>query len=363
MSVNIVTVVGARPQFIKAAAFSRWAQNHGNGKISEKIIHTGQHYDHNMSEVFFRELDIPKPAFRFNLKGNTHGHMTGGMLADIEDILIQEKPDCVLIYGDTNSTLAGALAAIKMHIPIAHVEAGLRSYNRKMPEEINRVLSDQISSRLYCPTDNAVQNLAKEGITDGVLNVGDIMYDVALHYREIAKEKSDVFERFDLAGKGYILSTTHRAENTDDDARLTAICSAMGAIAEEYPVIFPMHPRTRKIIDSKGLNHMLGSVQIVDPVPFLDMVRLQMDARAILTDSGGVQKEAYFYQVPCITMRDQTEWVETVTAGWNQLVPAETSAITETTLNATSPSDPATGLYGNGNTAELICKNLAVTFG
>lgn len=363
MPVKIITIVGARPQFIKAAAFSRWVRNRACEGIVEKIIHTGQHYDDNMSKVFFRELDIPAPEFHLELKGSSHGHMTAGMLLDIEDILTDEKPDCLLIYGDTNSTLAGALAAVKMHIPIAHIEAGLRSYNRNMPEEINRVLSDQISTRLYCPTDNAIQNLAREGIIDGIVNVGDIMYDVALYYRDIAMQNSDVFSRMNVEKKHYILSTIHRAENTDDKIRMSAICSALREIAEVAPVIMPLHPRTRKILAREGLDASLGKVNIVDPLPFLDMVRLQIDARAILTDSGGLQKEAYFHQVPCVTIRDQTEWVETVEAGWNCLVEPEAAIISETAIKATAPDKIHEGLYGNGNTAQLIYDDLIAMFG
>ena len=363
MPVKIITIVGARPQFIKAAAFSRWARNQACGGIVEKIIHTGQHYDENMSEVFFRELDIPAPEFQLELKGSSHGHMTAGMLIGIEDILTDEKPDCLLVYGDTNSTLAGALAAVKIHIPVAHVEAGLRSYNRNMPEEINRVLSDQISTRLYCPTDNAIQNLAREGIIDGIVNVGDILYDVALHYRDIAMQNSDIFSRMNLEKKRYFLSTIHRAENTDDKIRMSAICSALGEIAETAPVIMPLHPRTRKILAREGLDAALGKVNVVDPLPFLDMVRLQIDARTILTDSGGLQKEAYFHQVPCVTIRDQTEWVETVETGWNCLVNPEAGMISETAIKATAPDKIHKELYGNGNTAELIYDDLITTFG
>lgn len=361
MPLNVITIVGARPQFIKAAAFSRWVRDHGAGRIAEKIIHTGQHYDDNMSEVFFRELDIPTPAFRFQVAGSTHGRMTGAMIADIEDVLIEQKPDCVLIYGDTNSTLAGAIAAVKLHIPIAHVEAGLRSSNRRMPEEINRVVSDQLAARLYCPSDNACRNLMKEGITEGVVNVGDIMYDVALHYRDHALNRSDAIERLGLEDGNYILSTIHRAENTDVPERLAEICKALGAVSARIPVVLPLHPRTRKIIERDGLLPSLGATRIVDPLPLLDMIRLLMSARVVLTDSGGVQKEAYFYEVPCVTIRDQTEWVETVDAGWNRLVQPDAAVITETALAVGRPAEPNSGIYGAGDTARRIGEDLIAT--
>jgi UDP-GlcNAc3NAcA epimerase len=363
MALNIVTVVGARPQFIKAAAFSRWVRERSNGAVREKIIHTGQHYDENMSDVFFRELDIPAPSFRFEIGGTTHGKMTGAMIGQIEDVLLQEKPDCLLIYGDTNSTLAGAIAAAKLHVPIAHVEAGLRSSNRLMPEEINRVVSDQLASRLYCPSQNACKNLAREGIVAGVLNVGDIMYDVALHYRDIARNKSDALTRLGLTSGQYILSTVHRAENTDVPERLEQICAGIGELARHIRVVLPLHPRTRNIIREKGLQHALGLATIVDPLPFLDMIRLQTEARAIVTDSGGIQKEAYFYGVPCVTVRDQTEWTETVDAGWNRLVQPNAVKIADLALSVKAPLDPVPGIYGDGDAARRIGEDLLAALG
>ena len=326
MTCKIVTIVGARPQFIKAAAVSREILKHA-GSLDEVMVHTGQHYDPNMSQVFFDELEIPAPHYNLEISGGGHGAMTGRMLEGIERILLDEKPDWVLIYGDTNSTLAGALAAAKLHIPVAHVEAGLRSFNMRMPEEINRILADRVSTLLLCPTAVAVDNLAREGITQGVHNVGDVMYDVALHYRERARVGSRILQTLALREKKFALATCHRAENTDDPARLEGIVSALAQIAADMPVVLPLHPRTRKLLQQFGLERHLAALTVVDPLPFLDMVALEQAARVILTDSGGVQKEAFFYRVPCITMRDETEWVETVELGWNHLAGADRATI------------------------------------
>lgn len=358
MTFRILTVVGARPQFVKAAALSRYIRENLADAVSEQIVHTGQHYDDNMSDVFFTQLDIPRPTFRFEVEGTTHGAMTGKMLADIEGVLLSERPDCLLVYGDTNSTLAGALAAAKIHVPVAHVEAGLRSFNKRMPEEINRIMSDHISTRLYCPTDRACQNLANEGITKGVRNVGDIMYDVALHYADLAVQISSIMRAIDLTPGGFVLATIHRAENTDSPERIEAICRGLGLLAEQMDVVFPLHPRTRKIIQENGLGGLLGKTKLVDPVPFLDMVVLQKNARAICTDSGGVQKEAFFYGVPCITLRDETEWVETVDAGWNKLVTPQAEDIRDAVLSARAPRGDKPNLYGTGNTAQTIVSDL-----
>lgn len=324
---KIVTVVGARPQFIKAAAVSRAIRNDYAEQIEEVLVHTGQHYDDNMSKVFFEELDIPHPKYNLEISGGQHGAMTGRMLEAVENVLLQEKPDWLLIYGDTNSTLAGALAAAKLHIPVAHVEAGLRSFNMRMPEEINRILADRVSSLLFCPTENAVNNLKAEGISKGVHNVGDVMYDVALFYRDRARQQSTIMQTLGLTPGGFTLATCHRAENTDDPNRLGEILSALAEVAGQLPVVLPLHPRTRKLIGENGLSHHLAPLIVTDPLPFLDMVALEQAARIILTDSGGVQKEAFFYGVPCITMRDETEWVETVDLGWNRLVGASSHAI------------------------------------
>jgi len=357
---KIITVVGARPQFIKAAAVSRAISSQFFDQIEEKIIHTGQHFDENMSQVFFDELDIPKPHYNLSVSGGSHGSMTGKMLQGIEEILIKEKPDWLLIYGDTNSTLAGALAASKLHIPIAHVEAGLRSFNMRMPEEVNRIVSDRISTVLFCPTETAVQNLKAEGITRGVHNVGDVMYDVALHYKERAAQSSDILERLNLQAKNYILATCHRAENTDDIIRLTNIIEALAQLAKSMPVVLPLHPRTKKLLADFRIENKLGSILCVDPLPFLDMVALEQSAKIIMTDSGGVQKEAFFYGVPCITMREETEWVETVDLGWNILVGASKEKILEA-ANSFLNRDLKKAItlpYGNGDASVGVIKNL-----
>ncbi|WAF85595.1 UDP-N-acetylglucosamine 2-epimerase (non-hydrolyzing) [Metapseudomonas otitidis] len=358
MTRKIVTIVGARPQFIKAAAVSREILKHP-GTLEEVMVHTGQHYDPNMSQVFFDELEIPAPKYNLEVSGGTHGSMTGRMLEGIEKILIDEKPNWVLIYGDTNSTLAGALAAAKLHIPVAHVEAGLRSFNMRMPEEVNRILSDRVSTLLLCPTQTAVANLALEGLTQGVHNVGDVMYDVALYYRERARASSRILETLGLVERAFALATCHRAENTDDAVRLEGIISALAEIARDVPVVIPLHPRTKKLLQQFGLEHYLAGLIVVEPLPFLDMVALEQAAKVILTDSGGVQKEAFFYQVPCITLRDETEWVETVELGWNQLVGASNTQITSAYSSLASPvRTTQVAPYGNGSASRLILEEL-----
>ena len=361
MSIKIVTIVGARPQFIKAAAVSRAIRDGYADRIEEVLVHTGQHYDENMSKVFFEELDIPQPKYNLEISGGQHGAMTGRMLEAVEKVLLEEKPDWVLIYGDTNSTLAGALAAAKLHIPVAHVEAGLRSYNMRMPEEINRILSDRVSSLLFCPTETAISNLKAEGLTSGVCNVGDVMYDVALFYRARARQQSTVLNRLNLAEGGFALATCHRAENTDDPKRLTEIVSALAEIARQVPVVFPLHPRTRKLIAESGLLHHLAAVTVTEPLPFLDMMALEQAAKVILTDSGGVQKEAFFYGVPCITMRDETEWVETVESGWNRLVGASGAAIRAAMAEVMKAGVTGASVspYGQGDAANRIVSRLA----
>ncbi len=371
VSMKILTVVGARPQFIKAAMVSRaiiaYNQNvegKPQAQITEVILHTGQHYDDNMSRIFFDQLGIPKPAYNLQVGSGSHGETTGMMLAGIERVLGEEKPDWVLVYGDTNSTLAGALAACKLHIPVAHVEAGLRSYNKRMPEEINRVLTDHVSTLLLCPTKVAVVNLAKEGITRNVHQVGDVMYDAALMFGELADKDSGILERLLLKKKSYYLVTVHRAENTDEPQRLKNIFAAFCEIAtKDCPVVLPLHPRTRGVLVQHGLARQKDSlsdgvyyplecsnpyVKMVDPVSFLDMVMLEKYAKVILTDSGGVQKEAYFHKVPCVTLRDETEWVETVEAGANVLVGADRERIRRACMR--DHSQPAeTRLYGDGD--------------
>ena len=311
---KIVTVVGARPQFIKCASVSRELR-----KVAQEIlVHTGQHYDDSMSASFFRELEIPEPDYNLGVGSGPHGAQTGEMLRKIEEILDKEKPDTLLIYGDTNSTLAGALAAAKLHVPVAHVEAGLRSFNNAMPEEINRIVADHVSTWLFCPTDTAVNNLKKEGITSGVHQVGDVMLDALTHNIKIAESKSVILEKLGLSPKSYYLATVHRAENTDDRPRLSAILAAFDAISKELPVIWPMHPRTRKKLADAGLK-LADKVTAIEPASYLDMLKLESNAQAILTDSGGVQKEAFWLGVPCITLRDETEWVETLKEAGNQL--------------------------------------------
>ncbi len=356
---KILTIVGARPQFIKAAAVSRAIRDHYQGSIEEILVHTGQHYDANMSKVFFEDLDIPEPKFNLEISGGQHGEMTGRMLEGVEKILSSERPDWVLIYGDTNSTLAGALAAAKLHIPVAHVEAGLRSFNMRMPEEVNRILSDRVSTKLFCPTETAVENLKAEGITQGVHNVGDVMYDVALFYKDIASERSKIKQELGLEEKSFALATCHRAENTDDLSRLAEILKGLSAISKHMQVVLPLHPRTRKIINQHGLQTYLDQLVVVEPLAFLDMIALEQSAALILTDSGGVQKEAFFYGVPCVTMRDETEWVETVDLGWNTLVGASSEKISHAAKIAKANSvankqQP----YGNGDAAQQIVSAL-----
>ena len=354
---KLVTIVGARPQFIKAAAVSRVIRDRFSGEIEEIIVHTGQHYDENMSEVFFVELDIPRPVYNLEIAGGSHGAATGRMLEAIETVLIKEKPDWVLIYGDTNSTLAGALAAAKLHIPVAHVEAGLRSFNMRMPEEINRILVDRVSRLLFCPTDTAVKNLVAEGFAKGVYNVGDVMYDVSLFYRELAGDRSTILRDLNLEEGHYVLATCHRAENTDDPARLLGIVDALADIAGDTPVVLPLHPRTRAMLDSQDRMSRLSKVKLVKPLPFLDMIRLEQSACAIVTDSGGVQKEAYFFGVPCITTRDETEWVETVASDWNTLVGADRWQIVEAWHAVTRPAERP-DYYGDGAAAQKVVDQL-----
>lgn len=323
--------------------------------LNEVIVHTGQHFDENMSGVFFDELGIPKPKYNLEISNLTHGAMTGRMLEGIEAIIRDETPDAVLVYGDTNSTLAGALAAAKLLVPVAHVEAGLRSFNMKMPEEINRALTDRISTLLFCPTRTAVTNLSNEGIRDGVHNVGDVMYDASLMFRDVARSRPSPLDEFGVSEKGYVLATCHRAENTDDPVRLKSILSALSAIAEETSVILPIHPRTRNLIQKGGLETSLGKVKLVEPLPFLAMVSMEQSARAIITDSGGIQKEAYFYRVPCVTVRDETEWVETVESGWNILAGADSGKIIQAYRNsASNPSREEKDVYGDGRSAHKI---------
>lgn len=345
---KLLTIIGARPQFIKAATVSRVVRQRDD--ISEVLVHTGQHYDANMSDVFFKELDIPRPDHHLGIGGGPHGQMTGRQLEAIETVLLFEKPDMVLVYGDTNSTLAGALAAVKLHIPVAHVEAGLRSFNRKMPEEINRILTDHAADLLFAPTQTAMTNLANEGLKGKRLHlVGDVMYDAALFYRERA-QKPDWFDDLSITDGNFVLATIHRAENTDDPARLSAIFE--GLARSECPIILPMHPRTRQRLADMGISPA-ANLHLVNPTGYLEMIWLEMHCVVVATDSGGVQKEAYFHRKSCVTLRDETEWVELVEAGWNTLVGANAEMIA-TTLVDVVKQDRSRVFYGDGDSANKI---------
>jgi UDP-GlcNAc3NAcA epimerase len=361
---RIVTIVGARPQFVKAAVVSRALAN-VDRSIDERILHTGQHFDDNMSGVFFREMGIPQPSASLGIGGGAHGQMTGRMLESIEQFLMADRPDWVLVYGDTNSTIAGALAAAKLHIPVAHVEAGLRSFNRRMPEEVNRVLTDHISSLLFAPTTNAVSNLYAEGIRgDMVWQVGDVMFDAMLHYRARAEGCSEVLSRLGLDPRGYVLATVHRAENTDDPSRLTAILSGLGVLSEIAPVILPLHPRTMNLLsDDCRLRSPFGRVRVIEPVGYLDMLMLESNAGLVATDSGGLQKEAYFCGVPCITLRDETEWVELVECGANVLVGAHAERIASEGRARFGRSVQCEPLYGHGDAGFRVAEALTRTAG
>jgi UDP-GlcNAc3NAcA epimerase len=351
---KVVSVVGARPQFVKAAVVSR-ALRAVEG-LREVFVHTGQHYDDNMSRIFFEELEIPQPDYNLGIGGGTHGQNTGRMLEAIEAVLLKEKPHAVLVYGDTDSTLAGALAAVKLHIPVAHVEAGLRSFNRRMPEEINRVLTDHASDILFAPTETAVKNLLREGIPEERVHlVGDVMYDAALLYGEKAERHSDVLARLGLSPKGYVLATIHRADNTDSPERLRVILEALAEVNRWVPVVFPVHPRTRERIKRFGLDSALKVLVVTDPVGYLDMIKLEKNAQLIVTDSGGVQKEAFFYRVPCVTLREETEWVELVSAGWNTLCPPlDKAQVTQTILESLGRVGVDLFAYGDGRAGNII---------
>jgi len=426
--IKIVTVIGARPQFIKAATISRVIEKHNiekkNPEVQEIIVHTGQHYDLNMSQIFFDQLKIPVPKYHLEVGSGSHGQMTGKMLVEIETVLQKEKPDWVLVYGDTNSTLAGALVAVKLHIPVGHVEAGLRSFNRRMPEEINRVVTDQISTMLFCPTETAVNNLKREGFknilnptnlypacpvapADGtgvkslpsemftpwnaqpiqlgqslshkgashltgatnpinsdnplILNVGDVMYDAFLAFKDQALKKSKILSDLELQADSYCLATVHRQENTDDTSKLFSIFSAFEELAgRECPFIIPLHPRTRQSLKNLELKVVNSPyVRLISPVDYVDMIALELCAKVILTDSGGMQKEAFFAQTPCITLRNETEWVETVEAGWNYLAGTDTRSIIKAFNSATNfDLGVPPHLFGDGNAANLILQHL-----
>lgn len=353
---KVVSVIGARPQFIKAAPVSRALRAVGH---TEVLVHTGQHYDDEMSAVFFRELEIPEPDYNLGVGSGPHGWQTGQMLMRIEEVLLAEKPDWALVYGDTNSTLAGALAAVKLCIPLAHVEAGLRSFNRAMPEEHNRVLTDHCSDLLFCPTQTAVDNLVREGITRGVHWVGDTMYDAVLQFAEMARQRSTILRDLGLKPKGYLVATVHRPYNTDVSENLRNILAAFLEIGE--PLVFPVHPRAQRKIAELGmldLERAACNVRLIEPVGYLDMLVLEQNARLILTDSGGMQKEAYFFGVPCVTLRPETEWVETVEAGWNVVVGADRERIVEAAESHVGSQNTTPLLFGDGHASRTILQIL-----
>lgn len=378
---KVVTVVGARPQFVKAAAVRRAIETYSEQRaltgrrrsrkaFQEVLIHTGQHYDYGMDGVFFKELQLPKPDHHLGVGSGSHARQTALMLERIEAIVQKEKPDVVMVYGDTNSTLAGALVAAKLDIPVAHVEAGLRSYNRVMPEETNRVLTDHLSTLLFCPTLQSVRNLQKEGIRNGkekvVKRVGDVMYDSILYYSNVADKTSTILKdlllraTLDSRLSNYYLATLHRAENTDDPSRLKSILAALREIGKDAPVILPLHPRTQKMMKTYGLRLTGERIRPTDPVSYLAMLALEKNARAILTDSGGVQKEAYWLHVPCFTLREETEWVETVESGWNVLVGTETGRIVAEVRRRRRRKHPQKGTqgFGDGRASEKIVRTL-----
>lgn len=354
---KILTVIGARPQFIKASAVS--AAILKKSAIKEVIVHTGQHFDSNMSEVFFNELNIPRPSYQLNINSGSHGAMTGRMLEQIEQVCIKESPDKLMVYGDTNSTLAGALAAAKLHIPVVHIEAGLRSFNMQMPEEVNRILTDQVSNILFCPTETAIRNLKNEGFDRKnvkIFNVGDVMQDSSVYFSNFAKKPNQ------LKGLGkseFIIATLHRAENTDDINRLKNIVNALNYLHNNIkPVVLPLHPRTRKVIENLNLDL---NVTVIEPVGYLEMLWLLKNCSLVVTDSGGVQKEAFFFNKPCVTMRDQTEWVELIEEGVNMLAGADTQTIIDLTIKMLGKEIlDSKNLYGGGNASIKIVEHLTV---
>lgn len=353
---KIITILGARPQFIKAAAVSRIF---AKSAIKEVIVHTGQHFDKNMSDIFFEQMEIPRPDYMLNINSLSHGAMTGRMIEEIEKVIQKEEPDAVMVYGDTNSTIAGALAAKKLHVKVIHVEAGLRSFNMDMPEEVNRILTDRISDFLFCPTQTAIDNLNKEGYANidcHIENVGDVMYDAAMYYSQKAESLATVYPKLGLTPGEYILCTVHRQENTDDPIRLRAIFDSLNEINKQKKVVLPLHPRTKKLIEK---NNIQLQFETIEPVGYFDIVALLSNAAMVMTDSGGMQKEAYFFKKYCLTMRDETEWVELVKNNVNTLVGADKDLILST-FNAkiNEPFPIVNKLYGDGNAADKILKAL-----
>jgi UDP-N-acetylglucosamine 2-epimerase len=358
---KIVSVVGARPNFIKLAPLSREIRNYP--EIQEIVLHTGQHYDYLMNRIFFDELRIPPPDYHLGVGSGPHGAQTGAMLQGIEDILLKEQPDQVLVFGDTNTTLAGALAGAKLHFPVAHVEAGLRSFDRQMPEEVNRVLTDHCSDLLFCPTKTAVDYLAREGIIDGVHLTGDVMVDILEECVEIAEQSSSVLERLSLRSGEYLLVTLHRAENTDSPERLAGIAQALRRVGASVPLVFPCHPRTQIRLTQGGLwNSLQEHAIVIPPVGYLEMLVLEKNAKRILTDSGGVQKEAFLLNVPCVTLRETTEWVETITSGRNILVGSDPEAIIEHALTFESIGDNSTPFPFGHHASARIASILSTVF-
>ena len=385
---KIMTILGARPQFIKAAVVSRAIGEFNSasprGTIKELIVHTGQHFDLNMSDVFFSEMSIPKPSKHLDINQMSHGAMTGRMVEAIESLLVKTSPDLVLVYGDTNSTLAGALAAAKLHIPIAHVEAGLRSFNRRMPEEHNRVITDHLSSLLFCPTSTSVSNLEREGLSDypaadsaksmhvmppQIFQVGDVMYDASIYYYRQAKKKAAFAKKIikeRLQGHRFALTTLHRQENTDNPDDFKAIISALIDVSKIMPVVWPMHPRTQKVIKAQALNNVLkrADIVVIDPVGYFDIIEFLENCAIVLTDSGGLQKEAYFFKKPCVTLRQETEWIELVEHGYNQVVGSNPTRIVNAVshmLDAAMSFDQS--LYGRGSAGTEIVSIIAKTCG
>lgn len=360
---KLLTVIGARPQFIKASIVSTTLRECG-AAIREIVVHTGQHYDPSMSAVFFSELGMKEPDYNLNVGSGLHGEQTGRMLSALEQVLLREQPDCVLVYGDTNSTLAGALTAAKLHIAVAHVEAGLRSFNREMPEEINRVLTDHVSELLFAPTETAVSHLRREGIRgEAVHLVGDVMFDVAIRMGARAENESRALAGLALRPKQYVLCTVHRAENTDSPECLRRILEALGGISRELPVIFPVHPRTRVALSRGQTLSAVPGVRMIEPLGYLDMALLEKNAALIATDSGGVQKEAFFYRVPCVTLRRETEWTELVEAGWNRLAPPEDAeSICRSMRQALALRGTECSPYGDGFAARRIVGALSERF-
>ena len=369
---KLVTIIGARPQIIKAAALSRAIRNHYADRIQEVIVHTGQHYDDNMSQVFFDELQIPRPDYNLHVGSASHGVQTARMTEGIEALLIKEQPDFIVLYGDTNSTLAGAVAAAKIHVPIVHIEAGLRSFNKSMPEEINRIVCDHCSTLLFTPTKAGLDNLKREGFpmdnngpftidNPKVYHCGDIMYDNSLHFADIAEEKTDIIQRMELVGKPFILATIHRDSNTDYPERLNAIFDALIKLSKENQIVLPLHPRTAKLLktnlsnEKQALVFSSPNIKLIPPVSFLEMIALERHAQLIMTDSGGVQKEAYFFKKPCIILRPETEWVEIVQTGNAILADADESRIMEAWQHfQNNPPTAFPEIFGDGHAAEFM---------